>query len=94
MSNKFLNSLDDLDSLNLSDFIKISQRGIEKENLRSNNSSISLRAHPKAYGSSLTNSRITTDFSEALIELVTGQRRGGLSPDQCRFYATQASLST
>jgi glutamate--cysteine ligase len=75
MSNKFLNSLEDLDSLNLSDFIKISQRGIEKENLRSNNSSISLRAHPKAYGSSLTNSRITTDFSEALIELVTGPNK-------------------
>ena len=27
--------------------------------------------HPKAYGSSLTNSRITTDFSEALLELIT-----------------------
>ena len=75
MSNKFLNSLEDLDSLNLSDFIKISQRGIEKENLRSNNSSISLEPHPKVYGSSLTNSRITTDFSEALIELVTGPNK-------------------
>ena len=75
MSNKFLNSLEDLDSLNLSDFIKISQRGIEKENLRSNNSSISLEPHPKVYGSSLTNSRITTDFSEALIELVTSPNK-------------------
>ena len=75
MSNKFLNSLEDLDSLNLSDFIKLSRRGIEKENLRSNNSSISLEPHPKVYGSSLTNSRITTDFSEALIELVTGPNK-------------------
>ena len=71
MSNEFLNSLENLDALNVSDFIKFSQRGIEKENLRSSNCSISLKAHPKAYGSSLTNSRITTDFSEALIELVT-----------------------
>ena len=71
MSNKFLNSLETLDALNVSDFIKFSQRGIEKENLRSSSRSISLEAHPKAYGSSLTNSRITTDFSEALIELVT-----------------------
>jgi glutamate--cysteine ligase len=75
MSNKFLNSLEDLDSLNLSDFIKLSRRGIEKENLRSNNSSISLEPHPKVYGSSLTNSRITTDFSEALIELVTSPNK-------------------
>ena len=71
MSNEFLNSLENLDALNVSDFIKFSQRGIEKENLRSSSRSISLEAHPKAYGSSLTNSRITTDFSEALIELVT-----------------------
>ena len=75
MSNEFLNSLENLDALNVSDFIKFSQRGIEKENLRSSNRSISLRAHPKAYGSSLTNSRITTDFSEALIELVTGPNK-------------------
>ena len=71
MSNEFLNSLENLDSLNVSDFIKLSRRGIEKENLRSSNCSISMDPHPKAYGSSLTNSRITTDFSEALIELVT-----------------------
>ena len=75
MSNEFLNSLEDLDSLNLSDFIKFSRRGIEKENLRSKNCSISLEDHPKAYGSSLTNPRITTDFSEALIELVTSPNK-------------------
>ena len=68
MSNEFLDSLENLDALNVSDFIKFSQRGIEKENLRSNNCSISLGPHPKIYGSSLTNSRITTDFSEAFWE--------------------------
>ena len=46
--------------------------GIEKESLRvSAEGSISQDPHPKAYGSALTNSTITTDFSEALIELVT-----------------------
>ena len=52
MSNEFLNSLENLDALKVSDFIKFSQRGIEKENLRSSSRSISLEAHPKAYGSS------------------------------------------
>ena len=47
-------------------------RGIEKESLRvKNNAQLSQRNHPKELGSSLTNKFITTDFSEALIELVT-----------------------
>ena len=46
--------------------------GIEKESLRvSEEGSISQEPHPKAYGSALTNPQITTDFCEALIELVT-----------------------
>ena len=46
--------------------------GIEKESLRvSEDGSISQEPHPEAYGSPLTNPAITTDFSEALIELVT-----------------------
>ncbi len=47
--------------------------GIEKESLRVNkdNGFISQKDHPKSLGSPLTNSSITTDFSEALIELVT-----------------------
>ena len=46
--------------------------GIEKESLRvSADGSISQDPHPKAYGSALTNPTITTDFCEALIELVT-----------------------
>ena len=47
-------------------------RGIEKESLRvKNNAQLSQRNHPKELGSPLTNKFITTDFSEALIELVT-----------------------
>ena len=48
------------------------QRGIEKESLRVKpDGLISLSPHPTALGSALTNPYITTDFSEALLELIT-----------------------
>ena len=48
------------------------KRGIEKESLRINsNGSISSKKHPRKLGSALTNYFITTDFAEALLELVT-----------------------
>ena len=48
------------------------RRGIEKESLRvSPNGNISSSPHPIALGSALTNPYITTDFSEALLELIT-----------------------
>jgi glutamate--cysteine ligase len=47
-------------------------KGVEKESLRvTRGGGISRRAHPIALGSALTNPHVTTDFSEALIELVT-----------------------
>jgi glutamate--cysteine ligase len=47
-------------------------KGIEKESLRVTPAGeIARSAHPPALGSALTNDHITTDFSEALIELVT-----------------------
>src|SRR3990167_1339581 len=47
-------------------------RGIEKENLRiTPEGKISLQSHPQALGCELTNSWITTDFSEALLEVIT-----------------------
>ena len=47
-------------------------RGIEKESLRINpDGSISQASHPSALGSALTHPYITTDYSEALLELVT-----------------------
>ena len=47
-------------------------RGIEKESLRVKDTALlSQSDHPKQLGSPLTNKYITTDFSEALIELVT-----------------------
>ena len=46
--------------------------GIEKEGLRVDPAgSLSLTPHPEGLGSSLTNSQITTDFSESLLELIT-----------------------
>lgn len=48
------------------------RRGIEKESLRvTHDGRLSQLAHPAALGSPLTHPYITTDYSEALIELVT-----------------------
>jgi glutamate--cysteine ligase len=47
-------------------------KGVEKESLRVLPSgSLAHTPHPPALGSALTNEHITTDYSEALIELVT-----------------------
>jgi len=55
-----------LDSLNQS------RVGLEKESLRvCSTGSIAQTPHPAAFGSALTNPYITTDFSEALTEMIT-----------------------
>jgi len=47
-------------------------RGIEKESLRvCPEGTLAKSAHPKALGSALTHPRITTDYSEALLEFIT-----------------------
>lgn len=49
------------------------RRGIEKESLRVRpDGNLSLEPHPQALGSPLTHPSITTDFSEAQLELITG----------------------
>ena len=49
------------------------RRGIEKESLRAlPTGGLALTPHPKALGSALTHPRITTDFSESQVELITG----------------------
>ena len=56
----------------LSPLLKDSKTGIEKESLRVNsNGHISQRNHPSVLGSALTHPNITTDYSEALLELIT-----------------------
>ncbi|NYT63306.1 glutamate--cysteine ligase [Alcaligenaceae bacterium] len=48
-------------------------RGIEKEGLRVDEQGLlATTPHPIVLGSALTNPRITTDYSEALLELITG----------------------
>ena len=67
----FINQLNSWNEKILLKKIKFN-RGIERETLRvSKDGSISKRPHPKSLGSALTNPYITTDFAEALIELVT-----------------------
>ena len=53
--------------------LKSLRRGIEKESLRVlDDGALALTAHPRSLGSALKHPHITTDFSEALIELITG----------------------
>ena len=48
-------------------------RGIEKEGLRAReNACLAQTPHPAALGSAMTHPRITTDFSESQLELITG----------------------
>jgi glutamate--cysteine ligase len=47
-------------------------RGIEKESLRvTRDGQLALTSHPAALGSALTHPSLTTDYSEALIEIIT-----------------------
>ncbi len=48
------------------------QRGIEKESLRIHpNGKLALTEHPKSLGSALCHTKITTDYSESLLEFIT-----------------------
>ncbi|AIO65040.1 glutamate--cysteine ligase [Burkholderia oklahomensis] len=51
-------------------------RGIEKESLRvTRDGMIAFTPHPRALGSALTHPSLTTDYSEALVELITPAER-------------------
>ncbi|MCG2634465.1 MAG: glutamate--cysteine ligase [Gammaproteobacteria bacterium] len=59
-------------------------RGIEKESLRvTPGGDIALTPHPRALGSALTHPTITTDYSEALLELITPPAAGLSETLQC-----------
>ena len=61
-----------LTASNIEEALAASKIGLEKESLRvSPEGGITQTPHPAAWGSPLTNPLITTDFSEALPELVT-----------------------
>lgn len=64
--------LDELSSAEYTAAVKEIRRGIERETLRvSPDGKISQREHPKLLGAALTHPYITTDYSEALLELIT-----------------------
>jgi len=66
---KLLNKLEKSGAMSVLTGIK---RGIEKESLRVGmDGYLSSKDHPKALGSTLTHPFITTDYSEALMELIT-----------------------
>jgi glutamate--cysteine ligase len=63
------------------------RRGIEKESLRATpGGALAMTPHPSALGSALTHPHITTDFSEAQPELITGVHS---SPEACLEELTQ-----
>ena len=53
------------------DTLAFGKFGIEKESLRVSQSTISRKQHQESMGSPLCHSYITTDFSEAQLELIT-----------------------
>ncbi|NPC56298.1 glutamate--cysteine ligase [Caenimonas soli] len=63
------------------DRLKGIRRGIEKESLRTTTEGgLAMTPHPQALGSALTHPHITTDYSEAQLELITGVHA---SPETC-----------
>jgi glutamate--cysteine ligase len=58
------------------ELIRHGLRGVEKESLRvTADGALSRRPHPRSFGAALTHPHITTDYSEALPELVTPPQR-------------------
>ena len=63
------------------DKVRGMRRGIEKESLRAtSDGALALTPHPQALGSALTHPHITTDYSEAQLELITGVHA---TPETC-----------
>ena len=61
-----------LDTQNLTPYLRGSATGLEKESLRvTPQSRLAHTPHPRVLGSALTHPWITTDYSEALLELIT-----------------------
>lgn len=72
MYKKYYQRLHQLSENDPKSLFQNNQIGLEKESLRVNKEGrISQTTHPTALGSALTNPYITTDYSEALLELIT-----------------------
>ena len=73
MSTTITKTLDSLVQQGIAHHLGNLQRGLEKESLRVDPSGVlSQSPHPHALGSTLTHPSITTDYSESLLEFVTG----------------------
>ena len=73
MSTTITKTLDSLVGRGIAHHLGNLQRGLEKESLRVDPSGVlSQSPHPHALGSTLTHPSITTDYSESLLEFVTG----------------------
>ena len=73
MTNKIEKALELVVKKGADKHLKYLQRGLEKESLRvAPDGLLAQTPHPKAIGSSLTHPSITTDYSESLLEFVTG----------------------
>ncbi|MBU9456981.1 glutamate--cysteine ligase [Burkholderia multivorans] len=71
-SELLLNRLDALSTGPTRQHLPDGLRGIEKESLRvTRDGMIAFTPHPRALGSALTHPSLTTDYSEALLELIT-----------------------
>lgn len=72
MKSFLIKQLEQLVSSDTHTLLKGTLHGIEKEGLRVDFSgALSQKPHPEGLGSALTNSNITTDFSESLLEFIT-----------------------
>lgn len=70
--NSFNKVLEFLSTENGQKALANNKRGIEREALRiTPDAQLAMDSHPKALGHPLTHSRITTDYSEALLEFIT-----------------------
>ena len=73
MATHFARILAALDDARDDALLRSIRRGVEKESLRITPlGRLATTAHPRALGSALTHPSITTDFSEALLEFITG----------------------
>lgn len=62
------------------ELLKHMNRGVEREGLRVTPvATLAATDHPQALGSTLTHKKITTDYAEALLELITGTHQDSLS---------------
>ncbi|MEM7128784.1 MAG: glutamate--cysteine ligase [Chloroflexota bacterium] len=79
MDKKLNNRLSKIANSAIKDLLNGGGKGVEKESLRVDvGGKIAQSPHPQALGSTLTHPAITTDYSEALLELITPPLEDGL----------------